>query len=111
MMVNFIVYDSITGKIKRTGSCRAYMVGAQAGDGEVAIESDATDLDFRVDPRTRIVVPAPEIRAAYEAAGRARRAAARAKLQSIIARLQAIIRNPTTPPSVRTLAEIELERL
>jgi len=47
-MKNYIVYETDTGKIVRTGQCTNTMFSAQAGVGEDVLEGTASDIIQKV---------------------------------------------------------------
>ena len=69
-MKPFVVYNSATGEIIRSGVCQKTDIAMQAGNGEVAIEGRGSDLLHKVDlSNGRIVellepkpLPAPKLK-------------------------------------------------
>ncbi len=59
-MKPFVVYESATGKILRSGVCRNEDVVAQAGLGEAAMEGSGSDLFHEVDLDSGRIVARPE---------------------------------------------------
>ena len=45
-MMDYTVYNSITGEVLRIGSCKDDDLSLQAGDGEVAIEGTYLDTEY-----------------------------------------------------------------
>ena len=55
--MNYIVYNGITGKILRTGSCPESMIKFQAtSENEIAVEGRADDVCDQIDLKTKKVM-------------------------------------------------------
>ena len=47
-MINYTVFDKVTGKILRSGSCPGGDLNSQAASGEIVIEGESNDVTQKV---------------------------------------------------------------